>query len=254
MRPRRARFHPPLAFPGLVAALVGTLMVACQMPDPGGGVPTPEAGDRAGAPTPVASVLVRGRILPSELVLEPVFQVDAAPYLPEQKNGRHYLRGFGEGDELLFDLRFDGVEVADVLGQPEEHFTFIIPVGPEGPLGLERVELESADGRRVLRTAVLSPVELQQALEREDVVTVQRASDGRVHLRWDPHLFPAIMVRDPETGEILSFARGGEAVVVTEVTSLEVVVSDGVRSSSRVFQVRVVGKKFDWYTPAPDTY
>jgi hypothetical protein len=46
------------------------------------------------------------------------------------------------------------------------------------------------------------------------------------------------MVRDPATGTILSFARGGVASVATDAASLELVLSDGVRSSVRQIPVR----------------
>ena len=39
-----------------------------------------------------------------------------------------------------------------------------------------------------------------------------------------------IMVRDPDTGEVLSFARGGRAEVRTGKRNLDLLVSDGVRS------------------------
>jgi hypothetical protein len=39
-----------------------------------------------------------------------------------------------------------------------------------------------------------------------------------------------IMVRDPDTGEVLSFARGGRAVVQTSKGLLDLDISDGVRS------------------------
>jgi hypothetical protein len=39
-----------------------------------------------------------------------------------------------------------------------------------------------------------------------------------------------IVVRDPDTGEVLSFARGGTALVRTDKGELDLDVSDGVRS------------------------
>jgi hypothetical protein len=38
------------------------------------------------------------------------------------------------------------------------------------------------------------------------------------------------MVRDPDTGEVVSFARGGEASIVTDKRTLDVEVSDRVGS------------------------
>ena len=49
-----------------------------------------------------------------------------------------------------------------------------------------------------------------------------------------------ILVRDPDTGEVLSFARGGRAEVRTSKRSLDLLVSDGVRS--RPATIRAVGR------------
>jgi hypothetical protein len=38
------------------------------------------------------------------------------------------------------------------------------------------------------------------------------------------------MVRDPETGEVLSFARGGDVRLATPKDEVELLLSDGVRS------------------------
>jgi hypothetical protein len=47
-----------------------------------------------------------------------------------------------------------------------------------------------------------------------------------------------IMVRDPDTGEVLSFARGGEAVVQTGRTALDLSISDRVGSRQMRVPVR----------------
>jgi hypothetical protein len=41
-----------------------------------------------------------------------------------------------------------------------------------------------------------------------------------------------IMVRDVRTGEVLSFARGGNVVVPADGSEIELLMSDGVRSRS----------------------
>jgi hypothetical protein len=69
------------------------------------------------------------------------------------------------------------------------------------------------------------------------VVDVSRSGAGRVALRWDAAKSPMIMVRDPVSGDILSFARGGAAEVETTRTDLSLTVSDQV--GSRDLRVRV---------------
>ena len=56
-------------------------------------------------------------------------------------------------------------------------------------------------------------------------------------LRWDGAAHPMVMVRDPDTGEVLSFARGGDMEIATTKRELDVVLSD--RVGSRVLRVGV---------------
>jgi len=222
------------ALAGFGAALATALLATCMTKvDP----PVRPVPDWAEADAPLSSVLVRGRIFPGGLVLEPVFQIHAPPSVRMEQDGKHRLRGIDDEGGVLFDLRFDGVEVADVTTGPEEHFSFVIPVGPEGTLRIERVELQAADSRQAVRTSRLSAQELLDALEREDAVMVERAAEGRVRVRWDADLFPDIMITDPGARMILAFARQGDATLMTELTALAVTPSEGVRSFTRTFQV-----------------
>jgi hypothetical protein len=59
---------------------------------------------------------------------------------------------------------------------------------------------------------------------------VARRQGANVSLRWDPALYPMLMVRDPDSGEVLSFVRGGAAQVRTSKGELDLDVSDGLRS------------------------
>ena len=77
--------------------------------------------------------------------------------------------------------------------------------------------------------------ELAHALpedERRDPdVAVDRMEGNRVRLRWDGERFPMAMLRDPQTGQIVGFARDGEMVLPERRgEALEVILSDGVRS------------------------
>jgi hypothetical protein len=62
----------------------------------------------------------------------------------------------------------------------------------------------------------------------QDVV-LQRDAAG-VTLKWDATSHPMIMVRDPDTGEVLSFARGGNARVWTQKDRVDLQLSSGLRS------------------------
>jgi hypothetical protein len=65
----------------------------------------------------------------------------------------------------------------------------------------------------------------EQASSELPTVTLTRAGAGRLALRWDPSESPMLLVRDPVTGEVLSFARGGAAEVATSRDEVMVTVS-----------------------------
>ena len=56
---------------------------------------------------------------------------------------------------------------------------------------------------------------------------------GTVNVSWDPEAFPLVLVRDPATGAVLANASGGEALVTTGAKELELLLSDGVRTTAR---------------------
>jgi hypothetical protein len=56
-------------------------------------------------------------------------------------------------------------------------------------------------------------------------------------VRWDSRRHPMVMVRDSETGEVLSFAQGGEVELATTKGQIDLLASSGVRSQLK--RVRV---------------
>jgi hypothetical protein len=56
-------------------------------------------------------------------------------------------------------------------------------------------------------------------------------------VRWDARAHPMIMVRDPRTAQVLSFARGGNVELSTFKQEVELILSDGVRSQTQRMRV-----------------
>jgi hypothetical protein len=212
------------------------LLAACRPMEGGGEVLMPggEEGSREAAGA--VSLLIFGRISPDSLALEPIFRIDAPASLPHGTEEGHRLLGFDEAGARLFELRFSGAPVAALPA--EEHFSVVVAVSEAQAARLARVELMAADGRRLVRTATLSNEAFAAALRADDVVGARRRAGGVVQLRWNAAVFPMVMVRDPETREVLSFARGGEVTIRTEREVLEVTLSEGVRSGVRQVRVR----------------
>jgi hypothetical protein len=169
-------------------------------------------------------LLVSGRIVNGQPVLEPAFQIVTRPSLPARA-GPYEVEGQAADGSRLFGLSFTPVEVADDP-QGEEHFAFAVPLQPDRASRLDAIRL-TAPGRPLvsLRAAPAATVAAPD-------VRVVRVAPDRVSLRWDVATHPMLMVRDPATGQVLSFARGGEAVVATQRGDLEVQLSNGVAGRS----------------------
>jgi hypothetical protein len=124
----------------------------------------------------------------------------------------------------LFHLSFTPETVAD---DPNggQHFAFAVPLQSDRAARLDAIRL-SVPGRPAVsvRAAAGSRVA-------PDVRTA-RSAPGRVSVRWDASAHPMVMVRDPATGEVLSFARGGAAEIATDRTDLEVQLSNGIAGRS----------------------
>jgi hypothetical protein len=180
---------------------------------------------RASAGRERPSLLVWGRIVSGRAVLEPAFQVVTRPVLPSRP-GPYSVEGTASDGSRVFSLSFEAVEVADDA-RGARHFAFAVPLSETLAARLETIRLAGPGVGMAAMSA--SPASLR-ATPAEPVSLARSA--GGVALRWDAAAHPMIMLRDGRTGEVLSFARGGNAVVPADASEVELVMSDGVRSRS----------------------
>jgi hypothetical protein len=168
-------------------------------------------------------LLVWGRIENGEPVLEPAFQIVTRPSLPARR-GPYSVEGRDAVGGRVFYLSFTPETVADDPNSGR-HFAFAVPLQPDRAARLDAIRL-NVPGRPAvsLRAAAGSSVA-------PDVHTF-RSAPGRVSVRWDASAHPMVMVRDPATGQVLSFARGGAAEIATDRTDLEVQLSNGIAGRS----------------------
>jgi hypothetical protein len=169
-------------------------------------------------------LLIWGRIVNGQAVLEPAFQVVTRPYLPKSR-GPYSLEAKAADGARLFALSFDATPSAD---DPHggRHFAFAVPLDP-GAAG--RVESLRLVGPNTVITAT-APAQAQvRTTTATDDISVRRDA-GAVTVQWNRSAHPMLLVRDPDTGQILSFARGGSARVATGKSVVDLEVSDGVRS------------------------
>jgi hypothetical protein len=165
-------------------------------------------------------LLVWGRIGAGAVRLNPAFALEAAPALPSG-GGPNQLRALAADGSEVFRLAFEAVPVADATDPSERHFAFFVPLDRARIATVSRIELATPAGTAV-REAAPAPAPAAEVLR-------EAVPGDEVRLRWDDARYPAALVRDAVTGEVLAFGRGGEVRLIAR-GQLEILVSDGVRS------------------------
>jgi hypothetical protein len=169
-------------------------------------------------------VLIWGRIVNGRPVLEPAFQVMARPRLPAAA-GPYSVEGVATDGSRLFSLSFDAASVADDP-RASRHFAFAVPLDQARASRVGDVRLSSPQGTAAVRRPVMAQLQRSALV---DSVKASRHPTG-VTLTWNAAAHPMIMVRDPDTGEVLSLLRGGRGSVLTRKNAVELNLSDGVQS------------------------
>ena len=172
---------------------------------------------------PQPSVLVWGRVVNGQPVLEPAFQIVARPVLP-RRPGPYSVTAKAQDGSQLFRLSFD-VALAQDMPAGNGHFAFTVPLDQASAQRLQSLRLTGPGGGSATGLRPLAQVRVSPSEE-----IVARREGANVSLRWDAAVYPMIMVRDPDTGEVLSFGRGGSALIQTAKGQLDLDVSDGIRS------------------------
>ena len=174
----------------------------------------------AGAQQP--SLLVWGRIDGDGVVLEPAFEVSAWP--DAVAPGPHRIAFLDENGAELYGVSFAGNRIADVPGDAET-FAFHVPLAALRGRTLASLKL-TARGRSVTNVA-------SSDVAADPGATITRVNGRFARIRWDARRFPVVLVRDPETGMVLSFARGGDMTIATSKDAVDLNFSNRVRSSRR---------------------
>lgn len=192
--------------------------------------PRLEAAPSVGSVSVQPALLVWGRIVNGQPVLEPAFEIAAVPHLPAG-TGPERLELIDEAGAEIASFAFAAQRIADLPGD-QRSFAFAIPTSMLRGRALAAIRL-SAPGGTV--TSARGAASLRDA---RAVVTRTGARMARV--QWDAAKFPGVMIRDAASGAILSFARGGDVSVATGTgaSALEIVYSDRVRSGRVVVPLR----------------
>jgi hypothetical protein len=181
------------------------------------------------APVRQPCLLVSGLVRDGRVELEPAYVVDTLPTRPP--SGEYTLDLLDRDGVRLASLPFAPTSAAaEEEGHPEEaHFAMAVPLSSAASAPIEGLAVRRGGVELVRRVAAGAP-SVDGAANGVEVSGTAR----RTNVRWDHRRHPEVMVRDPRTGEILGFARGGTAMFHTEAPELELVLSDGVRSERPV--------------------
>lgn len=180
------------------------------------------------------SLLVWGRVSKGELILEPAFSIVTRPSVPREA-GPYRIEGIARSGRTLFSYSFAGEKPADVEDETARHFALAIPMDEATQSELATIRFTGPGTRAAVMQASLTPTGVAAAVNSVDA---SAETAGNVNVRWDASGGRMALIRDRATGQVLSFARGGSASVHARSENLEVTVSDGVRSASRVVKVR----------------
>lgn len=169
------------------------------------------------------SLLVWGRIVNGRPVLEPAFQIITRPSLP-QRPGPYSVTATAVDGTQLFNLSFDASSVEDDP-HGSRHFAFAVPLDQARAARLAGLRLAGPGG------SVVAAAQAGASLQMSGAPTIVARREGRsVTFQWNATTHPTIMVRDPQTGAVLSFARGGNARVWTDRQEVDLDLSNGVGS------------------------
>jgi hypothetical protein len=196
--------------------------------------PSPPSLGMGSSPDVQPCLLVWGHIEDGAIVLEPAFQVDTRPSLPSQR-GPYSLKGIDANGNSVFELSFAPTPVADAR-QTQENFVFAVPLSNARAARLSSIRV-AGRGRRVSLTEVAATVAQPGGPTQPDLVEARRAAGGGVTVRWNHRTHPMVMVRDSDTGEVLSFARSGEVQVSTPKGRIDLVMSNGLRSQVKRMRI-----------------
>ncbi|HEX6909217.1 MAG TPA: hypothetical protein VF142_02430, partial [Longimicrobium sp.] len=188
----------------------------------------------AASTSPEPVLLVWGTVRDGEVVLEPAVELMGRPRMPARP-GPYRVEAKDASGATLHAFSFSGAEVADLEGG-ERHFAFTVP---QRALRMDRLASVRvvANGRAASVSRAGGPVDTRIAPVAPRF-SVSGTARGGAAVRWEAARHPLAVVRDPRTGEILSFARGGAADVQTDAPELELLFSDGVRTSTQRVRIR----------------
>jgi hypothetical protein len=174
------------------------------------------------APAMQSVLLIRGRITPDGVQLEPTFTLDAPAALPQA--GPHRLELRDDAGNVIYSSSFRGNVVPHATREGTEHFTFAIPTRAFSGRDVAELTVRGGANSAVQRRSAATV----RAAER---VTMTVEANGSVRVVDADPTTRGMIIRDAATGRIVSIVRGRNVLLPAGLGELDVLSSDGIRSS-----------------------
>ena len=172
---------------------------------------------------PQRAVMLSGAIRGGQARLNPALDVVASPVMPST-GGQYRLEGRDADGNSVFAFSFDPAKVADAPGADLAQFVYTVPLADAVRLGNIRLTGPGID-------VAVSPSASTSLRADTTTVSAVRVDANHVRLTWNAERYPMVMVRNAVTGDVLTFGRGGDVVVLSGSAPLAITASDGVRST-----------------------
>jgi hypothetical protein len=169
------------------------------------------------------ALIVWGRVENGRMILEPAFA--ARTSAPSPTLGSYQAEGFDENGTRLFVASFEPAAVADA-GADAKQFAIPIPLDAAQAAQLKTIRV-IGDGKTAQRSA--APQELITAETSAITLDESASMKSAISVSWRREVYPMAVIRDADTGEILAFARNGNATIAAH-RRVDVMLTDGVRS------------------------
>jgi hypothetical protein len=182
----------------------------------------------ASPPSECECLIVWGSVENDSVHLNPAFVTRGRVALPDRP-GSYRVVGRDEAGTVLFGYDFDAAVIDHAPGV--RHFTFAIPIDATARVALSRIQVLHAGRSSELRARALVGPGTAALTAGTVHIEAARIAEGQLEVRWERGAYGAVIVRDPITDRVLGIGTSGRMRVRTDRTDVDVVLSDGVRST-----------------------
>jgi hypothetical protein len=157
------------------------------------------------------------------------------------RGGEAELRGYDREGRLLFRQEVRGVPLDHVDDPTLRHFHVFVPLAPEDREALSRIELSTPQGDAARQRPGIEPgiarvfppsgLEVEVAPPPVGAAAPGPGASSWIRVRWNVEHFPMMVLRDADSGHVLTMARRGEIRIPRPSSGVLLVqLSDGVGS------------------------